>query len=148
MEERQEPVEKAGRRRTGPRRQARIATFQALFESDAVGHNTLDILRREAETVGLDVEQVEFAEFVIAGINKNIGRIDQEIVKAAPNWPISQLAIVDRNILRMAIFELLFESSSGPMKAIINEAVELAKRYGGESSAKFVNGVLGSIAAR
>jgi N utilization substance protein B len=148
MEDQPNPRHTEKRRRSSPRRQARIAAFQALFEADAVGHDVLSVLEREVELVGLEPEQLDFAKSIVIGVTGHHARIDGEIEKAAPNWPIGQLAIVDRNILRMAIYELNYAQDVGPMKAIINEAIELAKRYGGESSSKLVNGVLGTIAAQ
>jgi N utilization substance protein B len=148
-EERQDTGEGKNRRRLpGARRQARIAAFQALFEEDAVHHGAQSVLLREAESAGLTPDQLEFAKLLIEGVETHRERIDREIALAAPNWPANQLAIVDRNVLRIAIFEILFAQSGGPLKAAINEAIELAKRYGGETSSKFVNGVLGTIADR
>ena len=83
---------------------------------------------------------------MVNGVIKNLAKIDQIIAQAAPEWPIDQIAIVDRNVLRLGIFELLFgDYKEVPPKVAINEAIELAKSFGGESSGKFVNGVLGTI---
>jgi transcription antitermination protein NusB len=139
---------KSRRYRSGARRQARIAAFQALFEEDAVQHDAQAVLQREMEGANLAPDQGEFAGQLIEGVKAHLDRIDREIAEAAPNWPAGQLPIVDRNVLRIAIYEIMFSGAGGPVKAIINEAIEVAKRFGGETSAKFVNGVLGTIAAR
>ena len=88
----------------------------------------------------------EFARHLVHGVLANRRRLDEIIRRNAPAWPLEQVAAVDRNILRLAIFEIVIDNMV-PMRAAINEAVELAKEFGGEASPKFVNGVLGSIAA-
>ncbi|MCL5027198.1 MAG: transcription antitermination factor NusB [Chloroflexi bacterium] len=148
MEARQESPGGKRRPSAGIRRQARSVALQALFERDAVGHVAADVLERELDELGLQPEAAGFARHLVEGTLANLQRIDQVIQEAAPNWPIEQMALVDKNILRLAIFEILFDNSGTPLKAVINEAVELAKRYGGETSSKFVNGVLGTVAAR
>lgn len=145
MEAEEEPSSARQRPRAGVRRQARIVALQALFERDAVGHPAMDVLERVASEMELQPDVVGFARHLVEGTLSHAERIDRAIQEAAPNWPIDQMALVDKNILRLAIFEILFDNSGTPLKAIINEAVELAKRYGGESSGRFVNGVLGTI---
>lgn len=86
----------------------------------------------------------EFAEELIEGVREGLTRLDQVIHQYAPAWPVDQLSVVDRNVLRIALFELLFRADT-PRKSAVNEAIELAKSFGSESSARFVNGVLGSI---
>jgi N utilization substance protein B len=88
-----------------------------------------------------------FAEELVHGVLANQDEMDQLIAQYAPEWPVAQLAIIDRNVLRIAIFELAIDGRT-PVKVAINEAVELAKLYGSESSARFVNGVLGSVTDR
>lgn len=88
-----------------------------------------------------------FAGKLVHGVLQHHARMDQVIALYAPEWPVEQMAIVDRNVLRIAIFELVIDQST-PLKVAINEAVELAKIYGSESSARFVNGVLGTLASR
>jgi len=120
---------------TGSRRRARSVALQALYEIDASGHKAADVLspENEAFTAGL-------VEAVLAHKEDS----DLKIRKYAPQWPLEQISIIDRNILRLAIFEILHDNSV-PVKVAINEAVELAKRFGGDNSAKFINGVLRSI---
>ena len=89
----------------------------------------------------------EYARRLIRGVRQHRAEIDQIIREAAPTWPLNQLPVVDRNILRLAIFEILFDNTV-PVKVAIDEAVELAKEFGGEASPKFINGVLGTVAAR
>ena len=86
---------------------------------------------------------IGFAEQCVAGVMEHWAELDRLIGRYAPAWPVAQLAVVDRNILRLALFELLFAATEPP-KVVINEAVELAKAYGGENSSRFINGVLGS----
>lgn len=128
----------------GQRRRARIAALQALFEADASGHAPLDALRRIVTEGRLGREPAAFAKDLIEGIMAKQDEIDGIIAKAAPAWPVEQLPAVDRNVLRLAIREMLGDNGA-PVKAVINEAVELAKSFGSDSSSKFVNGVLGSI---
>ncbi len=95
------------------------------------------------EDEDLPENSVEFAEELLGGVSKNHSGLDNVITRYAPAWPVSQLSVIDRNILRIALFELIYKPGT-PRKTAINEAVELAKIFGSESSARFVNGVLGS----
>ena len=128
----------------GQRRRARIAALQALYEADSSHHEALEALERIVARQRLGAATAEFARDLIQGVLAQQDRIDQAIALAAPAWPVAQLPPVDRNILRLAIRELLGDNGT-PVKAVINEAVELAKSFGSENSAKFVNGVLGTI---
>ena len=130
----------------GKRRKARIAALKALFEADSVGHSADQILKRHSEELSLPDDAAEFARHLVRGVIDNRERLDEMICKSAPAWPLDQVAAVDRNILRLAIYEIVIDNKV-PMRAAINEAVELAKEFGGEASPKFVNGVLGSVAA-
>ena len=130
----------------GERRTAREIALQALYELDSTGHDARAVLDRLLATVALSEENAGFARALVGGVLRNREQIDLNIARLAPAWPIGQIPAVDRNILRLAIFEVLLDNTV-PVKAAINEAVELAKRFGGESSPKFVNGVLGSISA-
>ena len=130
----------------GPRRQGRITALQILYETDAVGHDVEDIVKRTNGEGALPEQVLQFARELAWGVLKNEKTIDRTIEKYAPNWPVQQLSIIDRNILRIAIFELTCHRKTPP-KAIANEAVELAKSFGSDSSPKFVNGVLGSLMA-
>jgi N utilization substance protein B len=129
------------------RRQARIAALQALFEIDAVHHNTEVVLQRRLQDLELPPEAAEFARFVVHGVLEHQGRLDEMIIVHAPEWPIDQMAIIDRNILRIALFEFVVDGGTPP-KVAINEAVELAKLYGSDSSQRFVNGVLGTLLSK
>ena len=128
-----------------PRRKARIAALQALFEADvSKKHEALAALDRLCEDDGLDDAQRAFAHALVEGVIEQRDSIDDVIRQAAPQWPVDQLSAVDRNILRLAIREILMNNGA-PIRAAINEAVELAKTFGSDSSARFVNGVLGSV---
>ena len=116
--------------------------LQALFEVDCVGHEASDAMGRLKES-SASGETVSFASELVLGVLETKTMIDSLIQKYAPAWPVEQVAIVDRNILRLAIHELLKEQV--PAKVAINEAVELAKSFGSENSPKFINGVLGSV---
>jgi N utilization substance protein B len=131
---------------TGKRHKARILALQALYEVDSVARPPETVIERLLAEAGLPEEINEFSRNLVAGTIKNIKEIDRNIRKYAPAYPVEQLAIIDRNILRLAIFEILFDNKV-PVKVAVNEAVELAKAFGGGSSAKFINGVLGSVSA-
>ncbi len=128
----------------GKRRKARIVALQSLFELDTVGHEPADCVARIAEEVSASKEITAYAQELVSGVMENQQRIDEIIAEAAPAWPLDQIAATDRNILRLAIYEIVIDNKV-PMRAAINEAVELAKEYGGDNSPRFVNGVLGSV---
>ncbi len=130
----------------GARRKARALALQALYEIDTVGHEEGGVVTRLLAGVGLSEENVAFTRELVSGVVQNKEKIDHNIKSFAPAWPIEQIPAVDRNILRLAIFEILLDNKV-PVKVAINEAVELAKTFGSESSSKFVNGVLGSVSA-
>ncbi len=131
----------------GTRRKARILALQALYEIDSVARRPELVVERMLSEANLSPENSEFVREMVGGTVKNRDEIDRHIQKLAPAWPVNQLALVDRNILRLAIFEILFDNKV-PVKVAVNEAVELAKTFGSESSAKFINGVLGSVSAQ
>ena len=130
----------------GKRRKARITALKTLFEVDSVDHSPDHILERQLEEHSLPDDAAEFARHLVRGVMENYEQLDEVIRKNAPAWPLEQVAAVDRNILRLAIYEIVIDNRV-PMRAAINEAIELAKEFGGEASPKFVNGVLGSVAA-
>jgi N utilization substance protein B len=130
----------------GRRRKARVIALQALFELDTVGHDPDEAVARIAEETGAKGDAVAYATELVKGVMANRERIDGIIGQTAPAWPLEQIAGTDRNILRLAVYEIVIDNKV-PMRAAINEAVELAKEYGGENSPKFVNGVLGSVSA-
>jgi transcription antitermination protein NusB len=118
--------------------------LQALFELDTVGHPPERTIARQVEETGASEDAERYARELVNGVLENAEFIDKTIADTAPAWPLDQVAAIDRNILRLAIYEILIDNRV-PMRAAINEAVELAKEYGGENSPKFVNGVLGSV---
>ena len=123
---------------------SRSIVMQTLFEWDfRQKENPFDVAKRHFKLFKDDVDQ-EYVNRTLKGVMRNLARIDAQITAAAPEWPIEQIAPLDKNILRLAIYELLFTSEIPP-KVAINEAVELAKTYGSDNSSKFVNGVLGTI---
>lgn len=127
----------------------RIVAFQTLYEYDfrggkASGLDPVEIAERNLQQYQDVLEDQKFVMAMIKGVLKSLSKLDKRIAPAAPEWPVEQIARVDKIVLRMAIFELILESDVPP-KVVINEAVELAKSFGGENSSKFVNGVLGTI---
>lgn len=128
----------------GARRKARALALQALYEIDSVGHSPEEVLTRLLADNQLSEDNNSFIRQLVGGVIQNKDQLDDNIKCFAPAWPIEQMPIIDRNILRLAIFELLFDNMT-PLKVAINEAVELAKSYGSDNSARFVNGVLGSV---
>ncbi len=125
------------------RRKARAAAFQVLYEVDCVDHPLDEVCKRHLNGLRLPSEAASFAEGLVGGVQDNLDFIDGVISSLAPTWPVSQLAIVDRSLLRLAVMELMVERTTPP-KVVINETVELAKRYGSDGSPRFINGVLGS----
>ena len=128
----------------GLRRKSRVLALQSLYEIDNSSHSVDSIISNIREETGMEEESLRFTRELITGVIENRDKIDVAIRKYAPLFPIEQIAAVDRNILRIAIFEILFNNKT-PVKVAVNEAVELAKSFGGDTSPKFVNGVLGSI---
>jgi N utilization substance protein B len=128
----------------GTRHKARATALQALYEVDSVARRPETIVERLNGQTSLSRENIDFVRELVNGTIKNRGEIDRHIKTFAPAWPVEQIAVIDRNILRLAIFEILFDNKV-PVKVVINEAVELAKAYGSETSARFINGVLGSV---
>jgi len=128
-----------------PRTRARALALQVLYEVDLANHPPGDIFKLRLEETPLSEELAEFTRQIIFGILPITNLLDQLIAKYAPEWPLDQIAAIDRNILRMALWEFgVFHET--PIKVAINEAVELAKQYGSDSAPRFVNGVLGSLA--
>ncbi len=128
----------------GARRQARRIALQVLYEYDTAGHDVEAVLRRHTAERHLEPQVVAFAGELVQGVLVHLDQIDAAIQEAASEWPLSQMARIDKNILRLAIYEILFNNAV-PAKAAINEAVELAKAFGSDASSRFVNGVLGTI---
>ena len=131
---------------TGARRKARAIALQALYEIDSAGHDVEAVVTRFLDEEGLSEENDAFVRELVSEVIQNKEKIDHNIQKFATAWPIEQIPVVDRSILRLAIFEILFDNKVS-VKIAINEAVELAKKFGSDNSPKFVNGVLGSVSA-
>ena len=128
----------------GLRRKARVIALQVLYEVDSVGHEMEHALTPFLDDGRLNEENATFARHLTGGVLQNKDKIDEYIKKFATAWPLEQISVVDRNILRLAIFEIMLDNSV-PIKVAINEAVELAKVFGSTNSPKFINGVLGSV---
>lgn len=128
---------------------ARSIVLQSLYEWDFNRDKNPDLgklLERNISEFGPGLNEIDFMKGLSKGVLEHRPQIDEIIKKSAPEWPIEQITIVDRNVLRIGIYELLFgDRKEVPPKVAINEAIELAKSYGGESSGRFVNGVLGTI---
>jgi transcription antitermination protein NusB len=129
------------------RRRARRATLEALYEFDIADHPPGEVLQRRISENPMEKAGVEFASRLMQGVVANQDGMDRLIERYAPEWPLDQMAVIDRNILRMAIYEFII-SDETPVKVAINEAVELAKTYGSDSAPRFINGVLGTLAER
>jgi N utilization substance protein B len=123
--------------------------MQALFEWDFNEYRSdrvEDSIVRVVKEFGPGLDELDFIQELVLGVVKQKDKLDNIIEKAAPDWPISQIAIVDRNVLRIGLFELLFgDKKEVPARVAINESIELAKTFGGENSGRFVNGVLGTV---
>ena len=128
----------------GTRHKAREVALQALYEIESVKHTAEDALQQIISRIKISDETGQFARELVEGVLKNREQLDQNIKDFAPAWPIDQISLVDRNVLRLAIFEILHENKT-PVKVAINEAVELAKAFGSNNSSRFINGVLGSV---
>jgi len=129
---------------SGARRRARIAALQTLYELDNSNHTVETVATRDFDDLELSEDAADYYERLVEGVFAHGPRIDKIVTALAPSWPIRQMAMVDRNILRVAVFEIVM-SDEAPPKVAINEAVEIAKIFGADSARKFVNGVLGSV---
>jgi N utilization substance protein B len=132
----------------GSRHLARIIALQTLYEWDFKGKKDFpsEILERNFQEFAPDLKDKDFSRELVKGTIEHLAEIDEIISKAAPQWPIEQIANIDRNILRLGVYELLFgDKKAVPPKVAINEAIELGKSFGGENSGRFINGVLGAI---
>ncbi len=128
-----------------PRSRARGIALQVLYETDiANNHLPGDVLQMRLEETSLGDDLAEFARKIVFGVLPLIPDLDQLIAKYAPEWPLDQIAAIDRNILRIALWEFAVYRET-PVKVAINEAVELAKLYGSDTTARFINGVLGTL---
>lgn len=126
----------------------RTVILQSLYEWDFYGKTTdiTQVLERNLAEFAPGIDEPEFAWKILKGIAENLDEIDAKIKKTAPDWPLEKIAIIDRNILRVGLYELLFaDKEEVPPKVAINEAIEMAKNYGGPNSSRFINGVLGTV---
>jgi N utilization substance protein B len=148
-------VDPAHQRHIEERQLARQLAVQALFEVDSVGHKPGDVVDArlsnplpseagEDPEMPVGAETTRYLRWLVSGVVTHRSDLDRIIGKYAPEWPVDQLAIIDRNVLRLALFEIGCRDADTPPKVVINEAVELAKRFGSDNSPRFVNGVLGS----
>lgn len=128
---------------------SRSIAVQSLYEWDFKNYqdNLLpEIIERNIEEFGPGLKEKEFVNKLVLGVVEHRHQLDGIIEKAAPMWPLDQIDMIDRNVLRLGLFELIYENKEEvPPKVAINEAIELAKSFGGESSGKFINGVLGTV---
>ena len=128
------------------RTRARGLALQVLYEVDITQHPPGEVFKARLEETPLTDELAEFSRQLIFGVLPLIPILDKIIAEYAPEWPLEQIAAIDRNILRQACWEFASPAGETPLKVAINEAVELAKLYGSDSAPRFVNGVLGSLA--
>ena len=126
------------------RHQARIVALQALYEIDCADHAPAIVLEQRLEATELPKTVTAFSRHLVFGVLKHRSVLDVFIHRHAPEWPLEQMAYIDRNVLRIAIFEFAVDGQT-PVKVAINEAVELAKTFGSDSAPRFVNGVLGAL---
>jgi transcription antitermination protein NusB len=131
------------------RHRVRVAALQILFEVDATDHAIDAVFERRRDDEQLPSDGERFLHMLVFGVWEHRSYLDGIIEEAAPNWPITQMPGVDKAVLRIALYELLIdEDERTPVKAVINEAVELAKQFGSDNSSRFVNGVLGTVVSR
>ena len=126
---------------------ARTIAMQTLFMWDFHGQPTTDLVasvNQNYDNFAPDLSDRDFTINIVSGVKDNLQTINEYIIRYATEWPLDQITLVDRNILRVGVFELIYNLDI-PSKVAINEAIEIAKKFGGESSGKFVNGVLGAI---
>jgi N utilization substance protein B len=130
---------------TSTRHQARIMALQALYEYDLTGHDREDVAARLRDDDDAPPPVREYASALFDGVLGDVDAIDPIIAEAAPAFPVAQLAAIDRNVLRIAVYELKHQRKTVPVRVAINEAIEIAKNFGAENSGRFVHGVLGTI---
>ena len=130
----------------GARHKARELALQVLYEIDSVNHSAEESLNNILARIEVSDDVAEFSKELVHGVIANKAQLDQNIRDFAPAWPLDQISIIDRNILRVAIYEILHDNKI-PVKVAINEAVELAKTFGSNNSSRFINGVLGSVSS-
>lgn len=126
------------------RTKARGIALQVLYEFDLTGHPLGIILENRLQDETMDDSLIDFTRQIVMGVTPILEQLDDVIALHAPEWPLDQVAVIDRNILRIALWEFAV-SGSTPIKVAINEAIELAKIYGSDNSSRFINGVLGAL---
>ena len=126
------------------RTRARSIALQVLYEVDISGHQPGSVLTGRYERLKMDEALIQFISEIVAGVVSCKNILDEFIADFAPDWPLDQVAIIDRNLLRIALWEIAVYQKT-PVKVVVNEAVELAKLYGSEGSSRFINGVLGGL---
>jgi N utilization substance protein B len=129
------------------RHKARVTALQVLYEVDCTGHTPAVVVEQRLAEADLPESGNVFVHELTQGVEEHREWLDGHIEQYAPEWPVDQIAVIDRNILRLAIYEILIGTDT-PVKVAINEAVELAKTFGSDSSGRFVNGVLGTLVAK
>ena len=129
------------------RTRARGVALQALYEIDLVNHPPVQVFEDRLEDESLEDDLAEFSRQILFGVLPLREKLDHVIARCAPEWPLDQIAAIDRNILRVAVWEFAVQKCT-PVKVAINEAVELAKMFGSDSAPRFINGVLGSLAEK
>ena len=128
----------------------RIVALQTLYEYEFRSElndqhvEYIDILRRNMTEYSSSIDDVDFVNRLVAGVLQKTAELDEKLQPLAPDWPLSTIARIDRVILRMGLYELIYSTDDVPPKVVINEAVELAKAFGSDNSGKFINGVLGT----
>jgi transcription antitermination protein NusB len=129
------------------RTKARSIALQILYEIDITGHPAGVVIEQRLQEEIIDPALVNFINEIVYGVHPIVGALDKFISEYAPEWPMDQVAVIDRNIIRIALWEFAV-SECTPVKVAINEAIELAKMFGSDSTPRFVNGVLGSLVVR
>jgi N utilization substance protein B len=130
-----------------PRTKARAIALQVLYECDLTRHSPAEALDYCLSEDPIEGSLAEFSRQIIYGVLPIVDKLDDLIAQHAPEWPLDQVAVIDRNIIRIALWEFAVAGCT-PLKVAINEAIELAKWFGSDSTPRFVNGVLGSLASR
>lgn len=130
------------------RRRARVLALQALYAMDCSAHDAEQALADCSGETVLPADAQTFARQLVLGVQQHHPLLDAIIAQLAPEWPLDQMAVLDHNILRLGIYEALRPDEATPLKVAINEAIELAKLFGGDTSPRFINGALGALAER
>jgi N utilization substance protein B len=121
-----------------------MIAMQTLYEWDFRGDDNLEAIKQRNINEYKEDADANFVNFLVNGVSEKLDSLDKKITESAPEWPLEQISLIDKTILRIAIYELL-ESKTVPPKVVMNEAIELSKQFGGENSSKFINGVLGTV---